>query len=71
MSRCRMCDGNGWKSVDMLITYKDNSMIVKRAQRLTMPLEEVIEFRKKLGPGQEVVGAAIPCQCRQSAESAQ
>lgn len=61
--RCRQCDGNGWRSVHMLITYRFHTFTVEKAKRLNLPLEQIHAMRAGLGENQEIVGAAERCVC--------
>lgn len=61
--KCRVCDSTGFTTKYRLITYRTGSYEILKTQRLNLDIGELIEFRKKLGPNQDILGGAEPCSC--------
>jgi len=63
--KCNLCEGIGFIPVSVLVTYRSTgSFDIVKSEHLTQySYEEVIEFRKKLGPLQDILSAASPCSC--------
>ncbi len=72
LSRCRFCGGSGCITVWLLVTYKGNSLVVDKSQRIDVhSQEEANAFMAKLAEAsttvnQTVLTAAEPCSCRKA-----
>jgi hypothetical protein len=72
LSRCRGCGGNGAITVWRLVTYKGNSFVVEKSERIDVhSQEEANEFLANLARvattvKQTVLTAAETCYCRKS-----
>lgn len=72
--KCERCSGCGWLTAWYLVTYKGNSFMIAKSERLDFTPgkenEESLEFSRRLEnveqnkPYQTVLTAAVPCSCR-------
>jgi hypothetical protein len=62
-AKCRDCDGNGYTTVPVLITYHGNSLKVLSQQRLEGLIMDAMEWAATLPANQTVTTAAAPCHC--------
>lgn len=66
-ARCHDCAGEGFRSVPMLVTYRERTYEVETQQpMLEMGWEEAMEFAADLvgvRANQAVLSCAVPCHC--------
>lgn len=64
--KCSLCHGNSVISVPVLVTYKPGGYDVAKAVQLAgYSQQAIVELRGKLTEGQDIISAAVPCDCKE------